>query len=230
MGSRGMRSTSAKAGKFNSESLDVTEKYKGMTLKQAENALRKIQDHEEAVIFDKDMNVVKALSGESGSITFPNDLKKKEGITVTHNHPSGLTGYGAVFSPDDVSWFTTSKATEIRAVASGKGEYVYSLQVRGRQSSRKTKNEKKQLNKWAHSVEKDVLPKAEGGTGKLISDFNSFYRQFRNQGKSENSAKRSAWQKATGIIEKSLEDTVKSLGKNAGAIYYSKNKKYNVNR
>ena len=209
------------------QSTDVTSKYGGMSLAQAEDTLRGIKDHEEAVIFDKDMNVIAAYSGGSGSVQLPDDLKNKDGITITHNHPGGDTSYGATFSPADVSWFATSKAAEMRAVGAGQGEYVYSIQVRGSQSSISVKYAKTQMNLWAHSVVKDVIPKSQGGTGKLQSDYRKMYNSFRAQGMSQSAAKHAAWQKATGDLERSL---TKKAARTQGVIYISKNKPYKVNR
>lgn len=210
-----------------SESIDVTSKYIGMSLSEAEDTIRGIKDHEEAVIFDKNMNVIAAYSGGSGSVQLPDNLKRKDGITVTHNHPGGDASYGATFSPADVSWFATSKAAEMRAVGAGQGEYVYSIQVRGSQSSISTKYAKTQMNLWAHSVVKDVTPRSQGGTGKLQSDYQKMYNSFRKQGMSKSSAKHAAWQKATGDLERSL---TKKAASTQGVIYVSKNKPYKVNR
>ena len=203
MGGRGVFSASQKAwvsGGNIATTTDITSKYAGMTLKQAEDTLRNIDDHEEAVIFDKHMNVILALSGDNGSVGLPVALQKRDDITITHNHPANDTNYGATLSPADVSWFASSRAKEMRAVASGQGEFVYSLQVRGKQATTKTKYEKTQLNLWAHAVIKDATPKKDGGTGKLQSDYQREYNAFIKQGKSVKVAKHAAWQKATGTL------------------------------
>ena len=212
------------------QSIDVTAKYAGMSLQQAEDALRKIGSHEEAVVFDKNMKVIAAYSGGSGSVALPSSLKKTEGITVTHNHPPGNADYGATLSPADVSWFASSRAAEIRAVGRGQGEHVYSLQVRGRQSAVKTKYAKTQLNLWANQVARDATPKGSGGTGRLQNEYRKLYNGYRKQGKSKSAARHAAWQRATGEIEASLTRKVAELGSSSGAIYYSKNKRYKVNR
>lgn len=230
MGGRGVWSMSAWATGAGAVSLDITDKYSGMTLQAAENVLRGISDHEEAVVFDKHMNVIAAFSGGNGSVGIPENLKKKDDVTITHNHPVGDTGYGATLSPSDVSWFATSRAKEIRAVASGQGEHVYSLGVTGRQSAIKTKYEKTQLNLWAHMVASSATPKESGGTGELQARYRKEYNKFRNQGKSSQAAKHAAWQVATGVLERSLTDKVASFGNDRDTIYFSKNKKYNVNR
>ena len=232
MGGRGAYSMTfwANSGVSNrSASKDVTSKYKGMTLAQAEDVIRGIKGHEEAVIFDRNMKVIAAYSGGSGSVGLPDSLKGKDGITITHNHPTGITGYGAVFSPSDISGFASSKASEIRAVGAGQGEYVYSIQVRGKQSSTGVKYAKSQLNLWAHSVKSDATPKESGGTGKLQDDYQKMYNGYRKQGMSSGQARHAAWQQATGKLERSLSDKAASLKSN-GVIYYSKNKKYDVNR
>ena len=210
-------------------SIDVTSRYAGMTLAQAEDVLRGISDHEEAVIFDKNMNVIAAYSGVESSVSIPDSLKSRRDITITHNHPGGEADYGGVLSPADVSWFATSKAAEIRAVASGQGEFVYSLQVRGRQSTVSTQYAKTQLNLWAQRTKRDVLPVSKGGTGKLQSDYRRLYNQHRRNGASKAAASHAAWQQATGIVERSLSDKVAELS-GRGAIYYARNRYYNVGR
>lgn len=213
-------------------SADVTSRYAGMTLQQAEDALRRIKSHEEAVVFDKNMNVIAAYQGikNGSSVDLPEELKKKEGITITHNHPVGAAGYGATFSPADVSWFASSRAKEIRAVGSGQGEYVYLLRSTGKQSAVTTKYEKTQLNLWAHQVNASVLPVGRGGTGALQSRYKAEYNKFRSQGKSDKASRHAAWQVATGELERSLTDKIASFGNGSSTIYISKNKKYKVNR
>ena len=230
MGGRGASSMMAWATGFGSTSIDVTNRYSGMTLQEAESVLRGIKAHEEAVIFDKDMNVIAAFSGGTGSVALPDSLKSKDGITITHNHPAGDAAYGATFSPADISWFATSRAKEIRAVGAGQGEYVYSLRTAGKQSAVSTKYEKTQLNLWAHQVKASVTPKSKGGTGELQARNKAEYNKFRKQGKSVKASKHAAWQVATGILERSLTEKVASFGNGSSTIYFSKNKSYNVNR
>lgn len=232
MGGRGAVSATAWANSglgTGGNAIDVTAKYQGMTLAQAEDVIRGIKGHEEAVIFDKDMNVIAAYSGGSGSVALPDELKKKDGITITHNHPTGDTNYGATLSPADVAWLATSRAAEIRAVAAGQGEYVYSLQVRGKQSAVSTKYAKTQLNLWAHQVRRDATPVSSGGTGKLQAEYKRLYNQYKQSGMSTRAAKHAAWQQATGDLERKLSDKVAELSSN-GAIYYARNRRYNVNR
>ncbi len=232
MGGRGMKSMSAWANggvSAGGGSRDVTSKYRGMSLAQAEDTIRKIKDHEEAVVFDKDMKVIAAYSGDSGSVRLPSSLKSKQGITVTHNHPGGEAGYGATFSPADIAWFASSKGAEMRAVGSGKGEFVYSIQVRGKQSANSVKYAKNQLRLWAAKVNRDATPVSKGGTGKLQKDYDRYYRKHRKQGKSVEAAKHAAWQQATGKLERSLSDAAKQNSA-FGALYFSKNRRYNVNR
>lgn len=215
---------------FGSTAIEVTSRYSGMTLQEAESVLRGIKTHEEAVIFDKGMNVIAAFSGGTGSVALPDSLKSKDGITITHNHPAGDAAYGATFSPADISWFATSRAKEIRAVGAGQGEYVYSLRTTGKQSAVSTKYEKTQLNLWAHQVKASVTPKRMGGTGELQARNRAEYNKFRKQGKSVKASKHAAWQVATGILERSLTEKVASFGSGSSTIYFSKNKSYNVNR
>lgn len=232
MGGRGTFSMSAYINSGLStggSSVDVTSRYAGMTLAQAEEALRAIGDHEEAVVFDRSMNVIAAYSGEEGSVSLPDSLKSRRDITITHNHPGGEPEYGGVLSPADVSWFATSKAAEIRAVASGQGEFVYSLQVRGSQTATSTRYAKTQLNLWAHRIRRDTLPTTKGGTGKLQSDYRRAYNQHRRNGASKSAARHAAWQQATGVIERSLTDKVAELS-GSGAIYYARNRYYDVGR
>lgn len=212
-----------------SGSTDVTSRYADMTLAQAEDALRAIGDHEEAVVFDKNMNVIAAYSGGDSSVSLPDSLKNRRDITITHNHPGGDAGYGGVLSPSDVGWFATSKAAEIRAVASGQGEFVYSLQVRSSQSAMSTQYAKTQLNLWAHMMKRDTLPPSKGGTGKLQSDYRRAYNQHMRNGATKAAARHAAWQQATGAIERSLSDKVAELS-GSGAIYYARNRYYNVGR
>lgn len=231
MGGRGAFSMSAWANGgigAGGSSLDVTDRYRGMSLQQAEDAIRGIRDHEEAVVFDKNMNVIAAYSGGSGSVQLPESLKRKDGITITHNHPPGSADYGATFSPADISWFASSRAREIRAVGQGQGEHVYSVQVRGKQSSTSVKYAKTQLRLWAASVRADTIPKSQGGTGKLQSEWRKAYDAHRRKGASKAAADHAAWQQATGALDRSLTDFVASTGN--GAIYYARNKRYRVNR
>lgn len=231
MGGRGASSMIrwAKSGlAAGGRNIDVTSKYQGMTLEQAEDAIRRVKGHEEAVIFDKNMNVIAAYSGGDTSVSLPASLKKRDDITITHNHPPGDAGYGATLSPADVQWFATSRAKEIRAVGSGQGEYVYSLGVRGKQSDIKTKTAKTQLNLWAHKVAKDARPVSEGGTGRLQKEYQRLYKEHRDNGASAEAARHAAWQQATGELERQLSDKVSSLG--AAVVYYAKNKRYKVNR
>lgn len=230
MGGRGASSMMAWATGFGSTAIEVTSRYSGMTLQEAESVLRGIKTHEEAVIFDKDMNVIAAFSGGTGSVALPDSLKSKDGITITHNHPAGDAAYGATFSPADISWFATSRAKEIRAVGAGQGEYVYSLRTTGKQSAVSTKYEKTQLNLWAHQVKASVTPERMGGTGELQARNKAEYNKFRKQGKSVKASKHAAWQVATGILERSLTEKVASFGSGSSTIYFSKNKSYNVNR
>lgn len=228
MGGRGSVSMTAWATGVGGASVDITDKYMGMSLSEAENTLRGIKGHEEAVVFDKKMNVIAAYSGGTGSVAIPETLKKKDDITITHNHPTGDADYGATFSPADVSWFGSSRAKEIRAVGAGQGEYIYSLRTTGKQSAVSTKYEKTQLNAWAHKVIADATPKSQGGTGKLQARYRKEYNKFRNQGKSPEASRHAAWQVATGVLERSLANKVHSLGN--GTIYFSRNRSYNVNR
>lgn len=210
------------------KSIDVTSKYKGMSLQQVEDELRNIKGHEEAVIFDKNMKVIAAYSGGDTSVYIPTSFQKVDGITITHNHPLWDTKYGATLSPSDVGWFANSKVREFRAVASGQGEHVYSLFNRGKQSSIDVKYSKAQLKVWPPRWKRDVTPKSDGGTGKLQALFDSEYNTFRNKGYSDSSAKHAAWQKATGVLERDLSEFVSNTGR--GLTYFARNKKYKVNR
>ena len=60
-------------------------------------------------------------------------------------------------------------------------------------------------------------------------DYQKMYNGYRKQGMSSGQARHAAWQQATGKLERSLSDKAASLKSN-GVIYYSKNKKYDVNR
>lgn len=91
----------------------------------------------------------------------------------------------------------------------------------------KVRYAKTQLNLWAHEVRKDVTPKSEGGTGWLQSEKKS-YNANRKKGMGDKAARHTAWQQATGNLERSLADCVSSTGN--GAIYVSRNRRYNVNR
>ena len=207
------------------KSIDITGKYKGMTLSQAEDTLRAVKGHEEAVIFDKDMNVIAAFSGGDTSVNIPSRFRQQDGITVTHNHPLSESEYGGVLSPADVAWFAGSNAAEIRAVASGQGEFVYSLQIRGARSHQA----EYELMRWAVSERDYVTPKSEGGSGRLQSDYRKLYNQYKNSGMSKKSARHAAWQQATGNIERRLAQKAKSL-ESQGVFYFAKNNRYNVNR
>lgn len=92
----------------------------------------------------------------------------------------------------------------------------------------RVKYAKTQLNLWAHKMRNDVTPISEGGTGKLQSEFKKSYNANRKKGMSDKAARHAAWQQATGNLERSLTDHVSSTGN--GAIYISKNRRYNVNR
>lgn len=83
------------------------------------------------VVFDKNGTALKAYKGDSGAVAFPKaEAEKWEGLTVTHNHPKGMQGFGGTFSVEDMRCITTFRFGSLRAVASGHGEHNYILQAR----------------------------------------------------------------------------------------------------
>ena len=61
------------------------------------------------------------------------------------------------------------------------------------------------------------------------AEYKRLYNQYKQSGMSTQAAKHVAWQKATGDLERKLSDKVAELSSN-GAIYYARNRRYNVNR
>ena len=66
---------------------------------------------ESAVLFDKDGNKIFRQGGSKSAVYFsPSQVKQMEGMTLTHNHPSGNP-----FSGADFNLFVTGKLDEVRA-------------------------------------------------------------------------------------------------------------------
>jgi hypothetical protein len=103
------------------------------TLRQEENRLRQIQDHEEAVLVDsRTGQVLWRKVGDSMRIEFDTfDIKWMPGNILTHNHPTGgryasndPRSAGSSFSPADIAMLISAHLAELRAVSS---RYTYSV-------------------------------------------------------------------------------------------------------
>lgn len=97
------------------------------SLRDTEDVIRK-KSREVLVVFDEQGKAIKAYQGNNTSVAFPvAEAKKWKGLTVTHNHPKGMEGFGGTFSWADMSNATVFEFGVHRAVASGQGEKNYIL-------------------------------------------------------------------------------------------------------
>ena len=111
---------------------DMTDKYRGMSLHEFENAIRD-KNVEYIGIFDGDGNLVVAgTSHNPNKVAIPERHPKfKEGQTLTHNHPYKPTNdpnrtIGASFSDADVrNHVLLGFKGETRAVSNGPNENTY---------------------------------------------------------------------------------------------------------
>ena len=110
--------------------MDITQ-FQGMTLEQIEGRIRNLK-HEELFALDEKGKIVAAYKGDPHSVSFPADLTKVKGLTVTHGHPKSAKEFGGTFSFADMRNMLESKWSEHRATASGQGEMNYILKRRAR--------------------------------------------------------------------------------------------------
>lgn len=113
-------------GKGKVEEIDISP-FK--SLEQTENSIRN-KRHEILVVFDKNGEAIKAYKGNATSVAFPvNEAVNWEGMTVTHNHPKGIQGFGGTFSFADMRNATVFNWGSHRACAAGQGEKNYILKA-----------------------------------------------------------------------------------------------------
>lgn len=92
-----------------------------------ENELRNIKDHEVAVVYDADGNLVIEKHGDFSSVDLSPDInmiKEIGGATLLHNHPLGWKYVnsdprhaGNSFTPEDIATAYCAELAEIRAMA-----------------------------------------------------------------------------------------------------------------
>ena len=144
-GSRGADSgygggdSTSDTGRNVSRFYDRTDRYRGMSIHEFENAIRD-KKTEYIGIFDKDGNLIVAgTSGNKGSVAIPSYAPGfKDAYTMTHNHPySNGRVIGGSFSGADIQVNTRFKFGESRAVTNGPNEHTYIFRNKGGSQDRK---------------------------------------------------------------------------------------------
>ncbi|NPD32801.1 hypothetical protein HLV35_05915 [Eggerthellaceae bacterium zg-997] len=186
-------------------------------MSEVEEKLRKVEGHEEAVILDQNMRVIAAYSGENGrgshSVSVPGHVFGFQGITITHNHPSGRYGWGGTFSPSDIEAFAHKNVKSVRAVLSGE-RTTYALSVTRGVHSPSVLAAKKKITELASDINRFC---GEGGL--LKSNFNQNKKRFDKSGFSRERSNRAAWQVTTGIVHGRIAEGMKPL-ESLGVVYY----------
>lgn len=167
------------------------------TLQGIENRIRKFQ-HEEAFLFDESGNLVSGVSGGTTSVDVPRAWDSLDGATTTHNHPTQKYGFGGALSMDDVKRMADTQWKEMRAVASGKGEFNYIMR-------RTSKSDNEGLKR---TIANDIV-KLEN---EILNEYKNAYNEAKRNGKSESNAMRIGAQKGTGIAQAYWKKTLPQFG------------------
>lgn len=177
--------------------IDITHKYKGLTLEQTEKKLRGLK-HEEAVFFDKDGNVVVAYKGNAGRVGFDASLRAARDLTLAHGHPKGAGEYGGTFSFGDMKNMLSSNWRELRATASGQGEMNYILRRTAKSDSK--------------GFYKDINQHYTQLTKRMKKAHNAMYDAQKKAGASESSARHAARQAQVGVLNSYYKKTAEKYG------------------
>lgn len=180
-------------------------KFQGMTLQEIENRIRNL-GHEELFVVDKDGSILAAYKGNANSVAFYRPELLRDGVTVTHGHPSGAEGYGATFSIQDVINMATSNWAEHRVAASGKNELNYIIR-------RNASNTEKKSSQLYERIQKD----------KTILQSKMQREQIRAGKNISASAKRQMY---TGVLDRYWKEILPQYGFD----YVTRKEVYNYNR
>ena len=175
----------------------VVSKIKDKSLQGIENRIRKL-NHEEAFIFDSNVQLKEGVSGGSSSVAIPNTWYNMDGAIVTHGHPSARYDFGGTLSMEDAKIMTETKWAEMRAAANGRGEYNYIMR---RTSTSDNNGLRMQIIRDTPKLEKDI--KAE---------FVNTFKKATAEGKSISAANHEAAQVATGIVQRYWRNTLPKYG------------------
>lgn len=219
MGGRGASSGAKRAAvRLTSPSVSGSKSYpvdtsnlKDKTLQGVENRIRRLQ-HEEAFIFGKDGQVIAGVSGGNSSVGIPNNWKAIDGATVTHGHPTGRLNFGGTLSMADAKMMASTNWAEMRAAATGQGEYNYIL--------RRTSHSDNAGLQSRIASDKSVMET------RIKSEYQTAYSNAIKAGKSNASALHLAAQKATGIMDTYWKKVLPQYGFE----YIKRNSYYTYNR
>ena len=218
MGGRGASSAASRyaaamisgGGKSKSYPVDVS-KIKDKSLQGVENRIRKLK-HEEAYIFDKNDKLIAGASGGNSSVGIPNNWKKLDGATVTHGHPVGNYNFGGTLSMADVNIMASTKWSEMRASANGKGEYNYIMKRTSQSDNSGLKN---RIARDSKNMEKNI-----------VNTYKKSYNKAIASGKSENTARHESAQRAAGLIQEYWRKILPQYG----FVFVTPKKEYNYGR
>lgn len=76
-----------------------------------------------------------AFAGDKDSVSFPLHILDAPDAAITHGHPKSAAGFGGTLSFADMANMPDSKWAELRAVASGQGEWHYIIRRTGTANS-----------------------------------------------------------------------------------------------
>lgn len=197
-------------GKSKSYPVDIS-KIKDKSLQGIENKIRQLK-HEEAYIFDKNDKLVAGASGGNSSVGIPNNWGNLDGATVTHGHPVGKYNFGGTLSMADANLMANTKWGEMRAAASGKGEYNYIMKRTSKSDNSGLKN---RIAKDSKNMEKNIADTYKKSYNKAIAS-----------GKSESKARHESAQKAVGLMQSYWRKTLPQYG----FVFVTPKKEYNYGR
>lgn len=170
---------------------------KDKSLYGIENRIRGL-DHEEAFIFDSKDKLLAGATGEGTSVEIPQRWESIKDGTLTHGHPTHEYDFGGTFSAADVELLAGSQLKEVRAVASGQGEFNYI-------AKRTSAADGNGLLSKIHADEAKLKQK-------MIYHFQNSYQHAKTQGKTVSQALHEAAQKATGVFDTYWEQTLPQYG------------------
>ncbi len=121
------------SGRKVSRFYDLTDKYKGYSVHEFENAIRD-KPTEHIGVFDKDGKLLVAgTSGNKGSVAVPTSHEEfKNAYTITHNHPyqGGRVIGGSLSGADVQNHLSFGLKGDTRAVSNGPNENTYIFRAR----------------------------------------------------------------------------------------------------
>ena len=176
--------------------IDIS-KIKDQTLQGIENRIRKLK-HEEAFVFDKDGKLIAGVSGGNSSVGIPDSWLKMDGATVTHGHPVDVYNFGGTLSMADAEVMAGTKWNEMRAAASGKGEYNYIMKSTPKANRKGLIN---QINKDRTKMEDSI-----------VNTYKKAYNDAIAKGKSTKQAMHEAAQQGTGVMQNYWRKTLPKYG------------------